>query len=542
MNQAINVTTRSRLPDIAIKLNNVETPSIFPDERGQLEVVVTNQGSRIFRSPLDINLYASTDSLLDLPLNEGNLAGKDELLGNLYYPRVKLAPGQSETFTVRFAAPEVRTPSVVAPGAYYLIAEVNPNNTINESNKSNNQAIEFISTDGTDAVIDWNAVALNTIQATGTPTLIASRNLAIVHAAIYDATNAIYRTHEPYLVNVDPSEVAGASPEAAVVQAAYEALVNLYPTQRTVLDEQRIRSLAEIPSSTAKDVGIVLGRSVAEQIIALRSNDGSVQANESPYSLEPALGVWQPTPPNFTPAVFPNWGQVTPFAISSGSAFRPDGFPALESAEYAEEFDEVRILGERNSAIRTPEQTEIAKFWSFGRPDTITTPGQWNRIAEEVALQQGNTLEENARLFALLNITVADAGIAAYDAKYSYNRWRPITAIRGADIDGNPNTIADSDWEPLLNTPPHPDYLAAHSVFGGAAAKILADFFGDNTSFTATSQELPGISRSYSSFMQGAQENGDSRIYGGVHFQSANLDGLATGIAIGEFVSQNFLV
>ncbi|RCJ17002.1 CARDB domain-containing protein [Nostoc sp. ATCC 53789] len=534
-------SNRSKLPDLQIEIRNVETPTIFPEEAGEIKVFVTNQGNKIFKGPLDINLYASTDSLLNLPLNQGNLAGKDELLGSLNYANINLAPGQSKTFTVKFADPEIRTPSVVAPGAYYLIAEVDPNNTITEGNESNNQAINFFSTDGSDAVIDWNAVALNIIQNTATPTLIASRNLAIVHAAIYDATNAIYQTHEPYFVNINPSEIISASPEAAVVESAYETLLNLYPTQKVVLDEQRFRSLVEIPNGTAKDAGIELGKRVADQIIALRSNDGSDKANEPPYSLEPTVGVWRPTPPNFAPAAFPNWGLVTPFAIPNGSTFRPDGFPDLNSAEYTQEFNEVRILGEKNSTIRTPEQTEIAQFWSFGRPDTFTTPGQWNRIAETVALQQSNTLEENARLFALLNIGIADAGIAAYDAKYAFNRWRPITAIQEADIDGNANTDADLDWEPLLNTPSHPDYLAAHSVFGGAAGKILDEFFGNNISFTTTSQELPGISRSYLGFMQAAEESSNSRIYGGVHFRSAAEDGLTTGIAVGEFVSQHFL-
>ena len=156
-------------------------------------------------------------------------------------------------------------------------------------------------------------------------------------------------------------------------------------------------------------------------------------------------------------------------------------------------------------------------------------------------MQQGNTLEENARMFGLLNIGLADAGIAAYDAKYEFDRWRPITAIREADIDGNVNTVADPNWEPFLSTPSHPDYLAAHSVFGGAAGEILDDFFGNNISFATTSQELPGISRLYMGFTQAAEENSDSRIYGGVHFQSATQDGLATGIAVGQFVSQHFL-
>jgi CARDB/PAP2 superfamily len=531
-----------KLPDITVKISNVKTLNTFPGEKGKIKLIVTNQGSKSFTGPLDIDLYASTDSLLDLPLNQGNLEGKDELLGSLKYAKINLAPGQSEKFTVRFADSKVRTPSVVAPGDYYLIAKVDPNNAVAEVNESNNQASEVFSVAGTDAVISWNAIALNIIQNTSTPTLIASRNLAMVHAAIYDAANAIYRTHKSYAVNINPSEVGSASPEAAVIQAAYETLLSLYPAQKNLLDEKRVKTLVEVPNSEAKDAGIGLGKRVADQIIALRSNDGSDKANIPAYSLEPEVGVWRPTPPKLANASFPNWGLVTPFAIPSGSTFRPEGFPELNSAEYVTEFNEVKDLGEKNSTVRTADQTEIAKFWSFGRPDTFSTPGQWNRIAETVALQQNNTLEENARLFALMNIGLADAGIAAYDAKYAFNRWRPITAIREADIDGNVNTVSDVGWDSLLNTPSHPDYLAAHSVFGGAASEILTDFFGGDVSFTTTSQELPGVSRSYLSFGQAAQESSDSRIYGGVHFRSAAQDGLTTGMAVGDFISQNFLV
>lgn len=530
------------LPDLTIDFDNVEVTSNLLAEKGKVKVVVTNQGEKRFRGPLDVNLYASTDSVLDLPLNEGNLSGKDELLSSLLSSRVNLAPGRSKSLTLNLANPEFRTPSVVAPGAYYLLTEVDPSNTISEIDENNNLENKFISIDGSDVIIDWNATALNAIQATGTPTLLASRSLAIVHAAIYDAVNAIKPTHKPYLVNVEALNAVGASPEAAAVEAAYQTLVQLLPTQKITFENQRTRSLLEVADGSAEDAGIALGKYVADQIIALRRDDGSDEANDSPYMEKPTLGVWRPAPPSFREAVFPQWGQVTPFAIPSGSTFRPDGFPALETAEYAGELNEVKALGEKNSAVRTTEQTEIAKFWSFGRPDTFTSPGQWNKIAQEVALQQGNTLAENARLFALLNIAEVDAGIAAYDAKYTYDRWRPITAIREADVDGNPDTIADPNWEPLLDTPPHPDYLAAHSVFGAAAGKILADFFGDDTSSSVTSQELPGISRSYSSFTQAAEESGISRIYGGVHFQSANLDGLTTGGAVADYVSQNFLV
>ena len=536
-------------PDLAINFGEITVPTTFPNEQGTVKVVVTNQGIAQFKEPLDINLYASTDPVLNKPLNTLNfpLEGTDELLGTRKLKNVNFKLGQSKTFTLDFANSNFRTASVVAPGSYYLIAEVVPSKTIAESNQTNNLASTHISTNGSDAVIDWNATLLNAIQASGqgglpgTPPPLAARNQAIVHAAIYDAVNAIDRSHSSYLVDVDLSEVEDASPEAAAVGAAYEALLKLYPTQKTTFDAQRDRSLAEIADGEAKEVGFALGVSVADQILELRSTDGADTA-QRPYTPGTEPGHWEPTPPNYAPALLPGWGEVIPFAISSSSEFLLDGPPEFGSDEYAEELNEVKALGAKNSTVRTAEQTQIAQFWAYDRPDTFRPPGQWNQIAEEVALKQGNTLEENARLFALLNIAEADAGITAWDAKYTYDQLRPITAIRNADNDGNPDTTGDPNWEPLLTTPPFPDYISGHSTFGGAAGEILARFFGDNTSFSVTSQELPGVTRSYGSFTQAADENGISRIYGGIHTHSANEDGLATGRNVANYVFEHILV
>jgi hypothetical protein len=541
-------STTTLMQDLAIQLYVIETPTMFPEEKGKVKIVVTNQGTKKIKGPLDISLYASTNSVLDLPASTNPVFGNpsnDELLGTLERKNVNLKPGESKTFNLNFADPEIRTASVVAPGAYYLFAEVDSGKTIAESNETNNLASQFISADGSDAVIVWNATLLNALQNAqpggGGP--LTARNLAIVHAAIYDSVNAIDRSHKPYLVNIDASDsrIVGASPDAAAVEAAYQTLVALYPTEKTTFDEQRTRSLAEIPDGAAENAGVALGKYVADQIVSLRSTDGANEA-QRPYTPGTDPGDWQPTPPDFAPALLPGWGEVTPFAIPSVSEFRPDGPPAFGSAEYAAELNEVKVLGSKNSTVRTAEQTEIAQFWSYGRPDTFRTPGQWNEIAEEVALQQGNTLAENARLFALLNIAQADAGIVAWDAKYTYEQLRPITAIRQADNDGNPTTIGDPNWEPLLVTPRHPDYISGHSTFSGAAGQILASFFGDNTSFSVTSQDLGGVSRSYNSFTEAADENGMSRIYGGIHTRSANEDGLATGRAVANYVAQNFLV
>ncbi|MBA2749204.1 MAG: phosphatase PAP2 family protein [Tatlockia sp.] len=536
------------LPDFVIKFDKVKRVTNFPEQKGSVQLVVTNQGNEEYKGTLKINLYASTDSVLNRNTN-GQLVN-DELLGSLDKKNVNLKPGKSKTFNLNFATPKFTSASNVAPGAYYLIGEVGSDNTIAESNQTNNQASNFISAAGSDAVIVWNATLLNAIQISesgGTPPPLAARNQAIVHAAIYDAVNAINRSHKPYKVNIDASDsrIAGASPDAAAVEAAYQTLVYLYKNQKPTFDEQRTRSLAEIPDGAAENNGVALGKYVAEQILALRMTDGADKA-QIPYTLGTGMGDWRPTPPAFLPPLLPGWGRVTPFAIPSGSTFRPKGQPVFGNAEYARQLEEVRLLGAlQNTTVtkitRTPEQTQIAIFWAYDRPDTFRPPGQWNEIAEKVALEQGNTLEANARLFALLNIAQADAGIAAWDAKYTYNQLRPISAIRQADSDPNQSTVGDPNWVSLLPTPPFPDYISGHSTFAGVSGKILSNFFGDNINFTVTSQELNGVTRSYNSFTQAADEDGISRIYGGVHVRSANEDGLATGRSVGDYVFNNFL-
>lgn len=540
-------------PDLVVKFGDIlDTPTIFPDEQGKVQVIVTNQGNAQAKGPVTLNLYASTDAALDLPLNtlDAALAGTDELLGTLTRRNFNLAPGQSQTLTLDFASSTFRTASVVSPGAYNLIAEIDSGKTIAESQETNNRASQFISTDGTDVVLDWNSTLLNAIQASGkgdlngTPPPIGARDQAIVHAAIYDAVNAIDQSHNSYLVNIDPSETAGASQEAAAVGAAYQTLVNLFPKQKATFDEQLSRSLAEIPDGAAEDKGLALGVRVADQILALRSTDFSNRA-QIDYTPGNDPGDFQPIG-NRDP-LLPGWRRVTPFAIDSVSEFRPDGPPEYGSPQYAREIEEVRLLGAKENTdltkiTRTADQTEIAEFWAYDRDDTFRPPGQWNVIAQEVALDQGNTLAENARLFALINIAEADAGIVAWDAKYTFNQLRPITAIRNADNDGNPNTVEDPNWQPLLDTPNFPDYVSGHSVFGGAAGQVLARFFGDNVEFSISSQELPGVSRSFSSFTQAAEENALSRLYGGVHVDLATVDGVEIGKEVGNFVFDNTLV
>lgn len=312
------------LSDLIVEFDAIDSPTIFPEQEGSVQVVVTNQGDAQVNGPVTLRLFASTDSDLDLPLNTLNsrLEGTDELLGSVTRQAFNLAPGQSTTLTLDFASPAFRTPSVVSPGAYNLIAQIDSSNAVTESDETNNLTSAFVSTDGTDVVLDWNATLLNAIQAVAsrpeTTPPVAARNQAIVHAAIYDAVNAIDQSHSSYLVNIDPSEAEGASAEAAAVGAAYQTLINLYPTEAAAFEAQRIRSLAEIPDGAAEDAGFDLGVSIADQILALRSNDGSAGADDVPYTPGTNPGDWRPTPPNLSAqALLPGWGDVTPFAISS---------------------------------------------------------------------------------------------------------------------------------------------------------------------------------------------------------------------------------
>src|SRR6266480_877039 len=279
-----------------------------------------------------------------------------------------------------------------------------------------------------DVVTDWNNAALDAIRAGNTAPPIASRSLAILHTSIYDAVNGIVRTHEPYLVQ--SAVQASASREAAASAAAHSALVNLFPANASSFDALHAAILATIPNGSRKAAGITWGEYVASQILAARANDGWDAIVPPPGGSGP--GVWVPTPPAFLPYALPQWGFVTPFAMNSSSQFRPPGPPSLDSQQYAADYNEVKELGAAVGSMRTEDQTEIALFWADGA-GTETPPGHWNSIAQIIGEAQGNTLEENARLFALLNIAMADAAICAWDAKYTFDFWRPVTAIAFAE-------------------------------------------------------------------------------------------------------------
>src|SRR6266513_1972570 len=381
-----------------------------------------------------------------------------------------------------------------------------------------------------DVVTDWNNAALDAIRAGNTSPPIASRSLAILHASIYDAMNGITRSHEQYLV---PSAVPGsASRPAAASAAAHQALVNLFPAAASSFDTLHAAILATIPDGPQKAAGIVWGEFVANQILAARANDGSDAIVPPPGGSGP--GVWVPTPPAFAPYLLPQWGFVVPFAMSNSSQFRPPGPPPLDSQRYAADYNEVKELGAAVGSTRTAEQTQIALFWADGA-GTETPPGHWNSIAQIIADARGNTLEQNARLFALLNIAMGDAAICSWDAKYTFDFWRPVTAINFVEPELN--------WMSFIVTPPFPDYVSGHSTFSGAAATVLASFYGtDDLPFTTGSDFLPGVYRSFPTCFDAAEEAAESRIYGGIHFRSASEDGLQAGISIGEWTATHYLL
>ncbi|WP_374476423.1 Ig-like domain-containing protein [Zoogloea sp.] len=392
---------------------------------------------------------------------------------------------------------------------------------------------KVVSTRG-DAVLDWNTIALQSIQRDATDPPVATRILAIQSIAVYDTLAAIEGM--PAFM-VQRTVTGPVSADAAVIEAAYRVLYQLYPAQRSLLDDKLATSLAAIADGDAKEQGIALGRSIADAVLASRANDGYLSYTTEDGST--VIGKWRPTGPMYLVADNPQWGSMTPFVLTSGDQFRAPPPPSLDSAEYAAAINQVQSLGSASSTTRTADQTQQALFWADGG-GSYTPPGHWDQIAAQVAQAKGNSLSANARLFAQLNVALADAAIACWDTKYYYDAWRPETAIQNADLDGNADTTADANWRSLLITPPHPDYVSGHSTFSVAAAGILAATFGDATAFSTTSATLPGVSRSFTRFSQAADEAGMSRIYGGIHTTFANAAGQEIGAKVASAVLARF--
>ena len=385
-----------------------------------------------------------------------------------------------------------------------------------------------------DAVLDWNVIALKTTAAAPFNPPLEGRNLAIVHAAIFDAVNSITRDYRSYAVKL---HAPGASPDAAAVAAAHLVLVRLYPEQQPVLDAAYTASLAAIPDGPPKMSGLAVGQAVASLMLTMRESDGAAAAIDAPYTPGTRPGDWIPTPGAFRPPLDPGWGSVRPFVLQDGAQFRPGAPPALDSRRYTRDFEEIKEIGSSTSATRTQDQTDLARVW-------IATAAQnWNPVAREAAVVQRLTLSQNARLFALLNLAGADAFIAAWDAKFTYNQWRPVTAIRAADTDGNDDTVAVPLWTPLIVTPPFPDYIAGHTTYAGAAQQVLEHVFGRRLGLviTLTSPTAPGVVETYSTFEEMADGVVDARVFGGIHWRTSSARGRAVGEEVGRYAVRHFL-
>jgi hypothetical protein len=379
-----------------------------------------------------------------------------------------------------------------------------------------------------DPVTHWNGVAVAAFAPTeGTNPMAQSRTLAVLHAAIHDALNAIELRYAPYTPGLPPAP--GASVEAAAAAASLEVLTTLVPDRASFVTSAYAAAVATLDDEAARAAGIATGRAAARATLARRRHDGAEQAAAPAYVPRSGPGEYQFTPP-FEFAAQPRWGRVRPFVIELRDHGLEGPHP-LASRAYARELDEVREIGSRRSTVRTAEQAEIARFWYED------SPLGWNRIASAVVQRQRLDPWAAARTLALVNFAMADGFIAGFDAKYTFRFWRPVTAILQADTDGNPQTSADPGWEPLLPTPPVPDYPSTHTVLGWAAAEVLIALHGDEVPFDATSLTLPHVTRRYDRISAAAEENGLSRLYAGIHFSHAVRDGRRQGRSIGRAVA-----
>ncbi len=382
-------------------------------------------------------------------------------------------------------------------------------------------------------VVAWNRILLTIVRTPGAQpaTIHPTRSFAILHAAIYDAVNAIEKDHRPYLahhIDIKP----GASPDAAANSAAHEVLVTLYPSQRAALDQQFKQMMAQIPNGKDKIEGFRIGYEVADRLLVARLNDGA-SAPPVPYVFGVDPGNYQATPPNF-PAQpqFTHWFHVSPFVLARADQFRPGPPPSLSSERYSRALAAVESLGNATGTMATEDQALTGRFWNGA------IQNYWNEIAQSASIARNLSTAENARLFALLNFSIADSVIAFYDAKYTYNFWRPVTAIRAADPNETPNAQPDPNWLPEVgNTPPDPSYPGAHAVISAAASFVLIDLLGsDCFEYDVTSEVLPGITHHFTSFSAAAKEASESRVFAGVHFQFGLTAGARLGHNVADFI------
>jgi hypothetical protein len=377
-----------------------------------------------------------------------------------------------------------------------------------------------------DTVTEWNLNATNALMVSAAqPPQVSVPHMAMVHGAVYDAVNAIDGGHEGYLISSRLGQPSN-SKRAAAATAAHRVLVHLVPAQQATLDALYGASLAGVPDGPAKTGGIAVGEQAAAAMIAARANDGRFGSFRFAVGSQP--GVWRPVLPAFVndPAAWLK--DVRPFLIEDPSQFRSKGPLELTSHRYAREFDEVKSLGSLTSTERTADQTHAARYWAENPPAT------WSRIFRTLSAQQGLTLVENARLYAMLYMTAADALIAVWDDKAHWSFWRPITAIREAGGDGNPLTQPQGGWTPLIATPPYPEHPSGHTGLSGSIVKTLQQFFGtDSVGWTDTNNA--GLTRSFSSLSQAIDEIVDARVWSGIHFRTADVQGQRIGRHVASY-------
>ena len=387
-----------------------------------------------------------------------------------------------------------------------------------------------------DVILQWNRVLMETVRTPGQhpATIMPVRSYAIMHAAMFDAVNSIDGSHTPYLIEVPGSQ--NASIDAAAAQAAHDVLVSLYPTRVAIFDAELAISLQGIEENRAQQ-GIRVGQIVAERVLSVRANDGW---NVTPpaYSLPATPGNWQPAP---GAAAFTHYPSVMPFGITSGLQFKPNAPPALTSAAYAADLNEVKEIGSVNSVIRTADQTKVAQLWAG-----VNTPTNflfvWNNVARTVSLARDLSTVEKARLFALTNMALHDALQTTFASKFVYGLWRPVTAIRRADEDGNASTTADPSWTSLITNPPYPSYAGNNAAIGTSQSTILTLFFGrDDIGFQHTWEGAGGATRSYAGFSAMADEEARARVYGGIHFTFDNVAGQSVGRNVANYIFANVM-
>ena len=387
-----------------------------------------------------------------------------------------------------------------------------------------------------DAVADWNAIAVQATVNANRPGPSSVVDLAIVHAAIYDAVQAIERRYEPYYVEIPG---ASGSPVAAAAKAAHDVLVNRFPAQSALLDTTYQQYLLSNGLSDS-DPGVAVGAKAAAGIIALRACDGSFpNPAPAPFTGGTGIGVWRPTPLANLPMAAPWLGNVTPFTLTRPSQFRSEPPPALTSREYARDYNEIKLIGVLNNSSRNAAQTDVAQFYAGN------TPVIWNAALRDIAVTHVDNIADSSRLFALVDMAVADALISCWNDKNYYVFWRPITAIREGDNDGNPDTAGDPAWQSLITTPPYPDYTSGAVNFATAVTTVLEHFFGtDHMTFSITTTNVgPTVqdTRTYERFSDAAQDVVDARVYSGIHFRFADEAARKQGRLVAHWTLKNYL-